>query len=267
MEPVMAMSVACAGHSGFLGNELLVRFPSSGDRKGEQEMTLSITRSFRKLRGQSQAHLMQASDGGLYVVKLQGNPQGTKVLANELLASRIAERIGLPMAHAEVVHLPDKVATTLAFETAGGKVPIRPGLHCGLRVICPFQGRMYEILPRSEERNVQNLNDVVGAQLFDFWTRKRERRQCIFWRSADEKRFRISFIDSGHCFGGPGWQIGKSTEPLRTKLSYSPIFLKWINLIADVTKKEIASMACEIPPEWYGYDRHALNTLIAMLFS
>jgi hypothetical protein len=39
----------------------------------------------RRMRGGAQSHLMRCDDGGYYVVKFQNNPQGVRILANELL--------------------------------------------------------------------------------------------------------------------------------------------------------------------------------------
>ena len=47
------------------------------------------------MRGGAQSHLMLASDGNLYVVKFSNNPQHVRVLANELLATRLAAAVGL----------------------------------------------------------------------------------------------------------------------------------------------------------------------------
>ena len=52
------------------------------------------------MRGGAQAHLMRAADGFFYVVKFRNNPQHLRVLANELLAARLAEAVGLPVAAA-----------------------------------------------------------------------------------------------------------------------------------------------------------------------
>ena len=60
-------------------------------------MGLYITEDLRALRGGSQSRLMRASDGNHYVVKFRDNPQGSRILANELLASRLAEQLGLPV--------------------------------------------------------------------------------------------------------------------------------------------------------------------------
>ncbi len=59
----------------------------------------------RRMRGGAQGHLMRASDENFYIVKFQNNPQHLKVLANELLASRLAAGIGLPVPETEIVEV------------------------------------------------------------------------------------------------------------------------------------------------------------------
>ena len=46
----------------------------------------------RRMRGGAQGHLMRCADGNFYVVKFRNNPQHLRVLANEMLATRLAER-------------------------------------------------------------------------------------------------------------------------------------------------------------------------------
>ena len=57
---------------------------------------ISAVQHLRKLRGGSQSHLLQASDGAWYVTKFQNNPQHVRVLANEMLATRLGLALGLP---------------------------------------------------------------------------------------------------------------------------------------------------------------------------
>ena len=61
----------------------------------------------RRLRGGAQSHLMRGEDGDYYVVKFQNNPQGIRILANELLAGKLAEALGLPVARPEVIEVSD----------------------------------------------------------------------------------------------------------------------------------------------------------------
>ena len=58
---------------------------------------ISAVQLLRPLRGGAQAHLLRASEGNWYVTKLQNNPQHIRVLANEMLASRLGLGLSLPM--------------------------------------------------------------------------------------------------------------------------------------------------------------------------
>jgi len=59
----------------------------------------------RRMRGGAQGQLMLGADGHVYVVKFQNNPQHTRVLANEMMASRLAAAAGLTVPEAELVEV------------------------------------------------------------------------------------------------------------------------------------------------------------------
>src|ERR1700759_1302553 len=61
--------------------------------------------AIRRMRGGAQSQLMLGSDGQLWVVKFQNNPQHLRVLANELIATRIAEAGGLSVPATDVVEV------------------------------------------------------------------------------------------------------------------------------------------------------------------
>ena len=63
---------------------------------------ISAIERLRPLRGGAQSHLQRASDGNCYVTKFQNNPQHIRVLANEMLATRLGLVLGLPMPKVEV---------------------------------------------------------------------------------------------------------------------------------------------------------------------
>lgn len=67
-----------------------------GLRAMERLLAVLATQEIRRMRGGAQSHLMLASDGKLYVVKFQNNPQHIRVLANEMLATRLGPPSGLP---------------------------------------------------------------------------------------------------------------------------------------------------------------------------
>jgi hypothetical protein len=72
---------------------------------------ISAVQHLRRLRGGSQSHLLKASDGASYVTKFQNNPQHVRVLANEMLATRLGLALGLPMPRVEVIEVSDWLIT------------------------------------------------------------------------------------------------------------------------------------------------------------
>jgi hypothetical protein len=196
---------------------------------------------------------MEADDGHLYVVKFQGNPQGTGVLANEILAAKLAEWLGLPVPTTVVVELPPQLSEGLYFETTSGQQPIRSGLHLGSRVvITSLQGRSYDFLPQSFRPLVRNPEDLVGIQLFDRWTCNRDTRQLVFWKYSRDKKYSVTFIDNGHCFGGPEWSFAPLIVP-DDETSATSAWLGWADRIATFPIRKFESIAaCLIPSEWQG---------------
>ena len=68
-------------------------------------MAVLAVQQIRRMRGGAQGQLMLGADGNVYVVKFQNNPQHMRVLANELLASRLAAAAGLSVPQAEVMEV------------------------------------------------------------------------------------------------------------------------------------------------------------------
>jgi hypothetical protein len=60
----------------------------------------------RRVSGGSQACLVRCSDGARYIVKVQNNPQGKRVLVNELLGTLLATRLALPLPNLQLFTFP-----------------------------------------------------------------------------------------------------------------------------------------------------------------
>ena len=215
-------------------------------------MLLSVHKDIRCLHGGSQPHLMQASDGQLYIVKFRNNPQGIRVLINELLSSRIAEIIGLPVPRVEVIRIDDSLTGSLKIELVDGSVPVGAGLHCASKLIVdPVKGRFYDFLPAGELKRLVNKPDVMGAALFDFWTCNRDVRQVVFWRLCRERNFKFSLIDNGFCFGGPEWRLSHGVIPEAPGTFGEFVNAKhWIDKIRRVTRDQMELICREVPEEW-----------------
>src|SRR5437764_7043338 len=134
-------------------------------------MAIQAVQHIRRMRGGAQAHLMRAEDGHFYVVKFQNNPQHTRVLANELLATRMGERIGLPVPVPEIIEVsPWIIENTpeLNIQCAGQNLQCNPGLQFGSRYVTdPLEGEIFDYLPESILERVRNLDAFAGMLVFD----------------------------------------------------------------------------------------------------
>jgi hypothetical protein len=139
----------------------------------------------RRMRGGAQAQLMRCEDEGYYVVKFVNNPQGARILANELLGTRLAARLGLPTAAAAVVEVREALIENtedLAIQLGRGHTRCRAELQFGSRYPgSPAETVVYDFLPDEQLRDVVNLADFLGMLVFDKWTCNTNGRQAIFF--------------------------------------------------------------------------------------
>ena len=213
-------------------------------------MGINLVQHVRALRGGSCPHLCRADDGGLYVVKFLENPQGPRVLANELLASRLALHLSLPVPRTEVVFLPGDLADAM---THVSQFRICPGIHVGIPlVIGPLQGRSYDALPSEYIRHLRNWSKLLQMQVFDYWVCNRDIRQAIFWKLSRERIYSVSFIDHGHCFGGPEWSMFHRPPAVCGVCSQdTAATVDIVSQISNIPDDLIAHYCSEIPPIWY----------------
>ena len=103
-------------------------------------MAVVAVQHIRRMRGGAQGQLMLGADGHVYVVKFQNNPQHMRVLANELLASRLAVAAGLTAPEAELVDVSSwLVENTPELEMDLGRTRAR--CHAGAAVRVAVCGR------------------------------------------------------------------------------------------------------------------------------
>lgn len=229
------------------------------------------------MRGGAQSHLMRCDDGGYYVVKFQENPQHTRVLVNELLGSRLAARLGLPVPPSAVIDVAEELirqTPALAFELGRGRKPCPPGRQYGSRYPeDPATLAVYDLLPDEELRAAANLEDFLGIFVFDKWTCNTNGRQAIFYRTGGSGRYRAMMVDQGFCFNAGEWNFPDA--PLRglymRAMVYESVaglesFGPWLERIERrIGEETLDGTAAEIPPEWYDYDQDSLFRLLEQL--
>jgi hypothetical protein len=140
----------------------------------------------RRMRGGAQAQLMRCDDEAYYIVKFQNNPQHLRILANEMLATRLAARLGLCVPQVEVVEVRrELIAATaeLVIQLALGRAPCAEGKQFGSQFPGhPARLAVHDFLPDEQLRAVKNLCDFLGVLVFDKWTCNTNGRQANFFR-------------------------------------------------------------------------------------
>lgn len=207
-----------------------------------------------------------------YVVKFRNNPQHLRILANELLATRLAERVALPVPVTEVVEVNPWLiqhSPELNIQLAGSAIPCEPGLQFGSRyVVNPIEGRIFDWFPMELFDRVRNIDAFAGMLALDKWTCNANGRQATFWRKGRERKYTATFIDQGYCFNAGEWTF--PDYPLRGVFArneaYAWIkgwqsFEPWLSRIENMREDEIWYLAGEIPPDWYENDWTALEQL------
>jgi len=229
------------------------------------------------MRGGAQAHLMRCDDGEYYVVKFQNNPQHRKILANELLGTLLAKRLGLPAAPVEVIEVRRELienTAELVMQVGASRELCAAGLQFGSRYPGkPAELAVHDFLPDEQLGEVENLEMFAGMFAFDKWTCNTNGRQAIFFREPGHARYLAWMIDQGFCFNAQNWDFPDAPlrglyarssvyDSVRSMAAFEPWMARMERLGEDGTLDE---MAHRIPLEWYEEDLDALHALLERL--
>jgi len=230
------------------------------------------------MRGGAQGQLMLGADGHPYVVKFQNNPQHRRVLANELLASRLALAVGLTAPHGELMDVSSwLVENTPELEIDLGRTRVRceAGLQFGSRFVGGFMpGQVVDYLPEEQMGEVKNLAEFAGMLALDKWTGNANGRQAVFERRQRERRYKAVFIDFGYCFHAGEWRF--EDAPLRGVYYRNDVYREidgwdrfepWLTRMETMAEDTVWAAANEVPPEWYGGDLGEMEALVEKLLA
>jgi hypothetical protein len=228
------------------------------------------------MRGGAQSHLMLGDDGNAWVVKFQNNPQHLRVLANELLGTRLGAQIGLPVPRCDVVEVTAWLIEStreLEMDLGHRQERCRPGLQFGSQLVGGLlPGHVADYLPEEQLGEVRNLPEFAGALVLDKWTCNANGRQALFYRRGRERRYSATFIDQGFCFNATEWRFDDA--PLRgvyaRNLVYREVsgwesFEPWLSRVESLEARSLWEIAETLPPEWYDGDVEALEELVEKL--
>ena len=245
---------------------------------------IAAVQHLRPMRGGAQSHLMRASDGAYYVTKFQNNPQHIRVLANEMIATRMGRMLGLPMPCIAVMEVSDWLVShspEMRIRLNGASHPCSSG-----RQLASFYSRgegdgvFFDYLPGSALGAVENLADFARVLVLDKWSCNSDGRQAIFTPlsptssgTSSRRRYRASFIDQGYCFNAGEWSFPDS--PLRGVYANRSVYdgvKGWedfepaLSSAEEADSQRLWSCAAGVPEEWYEGDRTGLERLVEALY-
>ena len=237
-------------------------------------MAVLAVQAIRRMRGGAQSQLMLGADGNLWVVKFRNNPQGERVLANEFLATRIAEAVGLTVPQTEVVEVTDWLVRNspelVVDHGRGDRQRCEAGLQFGSRFVGGLMpGQVVDYLPESQLEDVRNLREFAGMLAVDKLCGNCNGRQAVFERKARERKYRATFIDQGFCFNAGEWTF--PDVPLRGVYPRNCVYRQvtgwesfepWLSRLEGLRAEVLGAAAEQVPPGWYGGDPAAMERLL-----
>ncbi|MGO8934694.1 MAG: HipA family kinase [Terracidiphilus sp.] len=239
-------------------------------------MAVLAVQQIRRMRGGAQGQLMLGADGQVYVVKFQNNPQHRRVLANELMASRLAAAAGLTVPETDLVEVSSwLIENTAELEIDKGRTRERcqPGLHFGSRFAGgTMPGQVVDYLPEEQMAELKNLSEFAGILALDKWTGNANGRQAVFTRRQREKKYKAVFIDFGYCFHAGEWRF--EDAPLRGVYYRNDVYREvtgwesfepWLTRLETMAAETVWEAANGVPPEWYGGDQAEMEALVEKL--
>ena len=240
-------------------------------------MAVLAVQAIRRMRGGAQSQLMLGADGRLWVVKFRNNPQGERVLANEFLATRMAEAVGLTVPATDLIDvsgwLVENSPEMWVDLGKGERARCSDGLQFGSRFVGGLMpGQVVDYLPEEMLGEVRNVAEFAGMLCIDKWTGNSNGRQAVFSRKPRERKYRATFIDQGFCFHANEWRFPDS--PLRGVYPRNRVydgvtgwesFEPWLSRVEAVEPDVLLRIAEQVPVDWYGGDTAPLEALVDAL--
>jgi hypothetical protein len=202
--------------------------------------------------------VFRANDGNIYVVKLQNNPMGTKVLVNEYIACWFGQRMELCFPPSDLIEIDEQVLQKHKSLRATG---VRSKTHFASQYI---HSNKYVV--RNNLYKANNKTAMAGVMLFDHMFHNIDRtknRKNLIVRLQDSV-YVLYAIDNSHLFVRGRWN-SKILEKLSAKIAInrrraygwlltyfftSGDFTPYVARVKDIAEDELARLVEDIPREW-----------------
>ena len=230
---------------------------------------VAVKRVLRRLRGGSQAFEAVGEDGHHYVLKCAGNPQGTRTLINEWIASQLLQQLEVSAAPARILTLDSATQEDeeLCFQMGSKHLKVEGRCHFGSQFpVDPTKQMIMDLLPRNLQSKLTNGCEFGLMLVFDQWLGQTDRRQSVFVRErgSNPLALRAHFIDHGQAFAGDRWEFSDSPlyghyvdRAIYQQFDLSTACSQALTRIQNLSEDVIYGTTVLLPPEWISPQDHA----------
>ena len=227
---------------------------------------VEIRRLVRRMRGGSQSHLVEGSDGRFYIAKWVDNPQGTRTLVNEWVAHRLMLQLEISTPRMRILRLSREMCATsndLYFDLPQNRRLVQPGLH--LASECPANPEttaIFDFLPVKLLSQLSNCTDFARCLVLDALMGQCDRRQAVFVRDRAARGrpcCRAHLIDHGMAFGGSSWMLPSirssglyADHSVYRLISSTSVWIEAIEQACAIREHDLLAAVAGIPAEWFG---------------
>jgi len=211
------------------------------------------------------------------VTKFQNNPQHIRVLANEMFATELGLKLGLPMPRVRVIEVSDWLiehTPDLRIQLAETQMRCQSGKQLASLYVGQDNSSLpCDYLPREMLEKLRNIGDFAKVLVLDKWACNCDGRQAVFHRKTPRsRRYTATFIDQGYCFNAGEWTF--PDYPLRGVYANHCVYESvtgWEAFEPALTRAESMDTgttwqcANTIPEEWYEGDRPSLERIVEEL--
>jgi hypothetical protein len=232
------------------------------------QQTIAVTTVVRTQPGGSQSRLVRCDDGKLYVLKMNPNPQGPNVLANEALGTILIRGLGFLAPSWKPIRIDLKAVRLfpeLIMQTSVREATFPTcGIHFGSEYLGGPRYDVYDFMPKSYMYKLKCAEQFLPIYLFDIWACHQDERQCVYRRARYTSFYDTFFIDNGHLFGGPKWSEvaghSRSGRSFNFELPAigDPRIEQWLRVFEERIPTLLYHAIAAVPEDWYQDDIYAL---------
>jgi hypothetical protein len=225
------------------------------------ESVVKAVHLYRKLRGSSQAVLARCSDGLYYAIKFTNNPNGICALRNELVTTRLAQALDLPVPNCSLVFVDEWLLThtpEVAMTTGATRSKYEAGTHLGSATPYDVQrSQAFEAVFSGFTNRITNPREFAGMLVLDLWTGRSAARQLLLVRDPTATAYgayKAVFIDHKMNLSYEGGTDGvypfASCRDVYRSIYGWESFEPWLTRIEELDLKVIRWALTCVPDGW-----------------